>query len=61
MESASLVRITQEAARIEQEFLTSETHPQILAAHRAALKDFDDTLRLIQRSTRLSDKVVVTG
>lgn len=61
MESASLVRIAQEAARIEREFLTKESHPQVLAAHRAALKDLANTLRLIQHSTRLSDKATITG
>ncbi len=61
MESASLVRITQEATRIEQACMKRETHPQILAAHRAALKDLADTLRLVERSTRLSDRVRITG
>lgn len=59
MDSSQLRAITLAAIDVETAGLVIETHPQIQAAHRAAIKDLKDRLHAIENSTRLADKAVV--
>lgn len=59
MDTSELRAITLEALDQETANLIKESHPQIVAAHRAAIKDLRDRLDDIEHSTRLSDKVAI--
>lgn len=59
MDSSELRAITLEALDLETASLVQASHPQIVAAHRAAIKDLKDRLADIDHSTRLSDKFVI--
>ena len=59
MDTSELRAITLEALDQETANLIKETHPQVVAAHRAAIKDLRDRLDDIEHSNRLSDKVVI--
>jgi hypothetical protein len=59
MDSSELRAITLEAIDVETPGLIQASHPQIVVARRAAIKDLKDRLDDIEHSTRLSDKFII--
>lgn len=57
MDTADLLGIVLESMEAEKAKLLKAAHPHVIAAHRAAIRDFDDRLLEVRRSNRLSDKI----